>query len=83
MWDLVPKPGIEPGPPALGAGSFTSSHFHWTHPDAPIWKKLGLMEGEGLLRLEHPEDGVGQGLLALPSSLKKEMGTDANGSAMG
>ena len=41
------------------------------------------MEGEGLLRLEHPEDGVGQGLPALPSSLKKEMGTDANGSAMG
>ena len=22
MWDLVPGPGIEPGPPALGAQSF-------------------------------------------------------------
>ena len=26
MWDLVPRPGIEPGPPALGAWSLT----HWT-----------------------------------------------------
>ena len=26
MWDLVPRPGIEPGPPALGAQSLT----HWT-----------------------------------------------------
>ena len=33
-------------------------------------------EGEGLLRLEHPEDGVGQGLPALSSSLKKEMGIE-------
>ena len=33
-------------------------------------------EGEGLLRLEHPEDVVGQGLPALSSSLKKEMGTE-------
>ena len=26
MWDLVPRPGIEPRPPALGAQSLT----HWT-----------------------------------------------------
>ena len=26
MWDLVPPPGIEPRPPALGARSLT----HWT-----------------------------------------------------
>ena len=26
MWDLVPWPGIEPGPPALGAESYTLGH---------------------------------------------------------
>ena len=26
MWDLIPPPGIEPGPPALGVGSLS----HWT-----------------------------------------------------
>ena len=26
LWDLVPRPGIEPGPPALGMQSLT----HWT-----------------------------------------------------
>ena len=26
MWDLVPQPGMEPGPPALGARSLT----YWT-----------------------------------------------------
>ena len=30
MWDLVPEPGIEPGPPALGAGSL--KHCPWEAP---------------------------------------------------
>ena len=32
MWDLVPRPGIEPGPPALGAWSLN----HWTTRDVPL-----------------------------------------------
>ena len=31
MRDLVPQPGVEPGPPALGARSFT----HWTTREVP------------------------------------------------
>ena len=31
MRDLVPRPGIEPGPPALGAQSLT----HWTTREVP------------------------------------------------
>ena len=31
MRDLVPQPGIEPGPPALGAWSLT----HWTAREVP------------------------------------------------
>ena len=31
MWDLVPRPGIEHGPPALGAQSVN----HWTTREAP------------------------------------------------
>ena len=31
MWDLVPQPGIEPWPPALGARSLT----HWTTREVP------------------------------------------------
>ena len=31
MWDLVPWPGIEPGPPALGVQSLT----HWTTREVP------------------------------------------------
>ena len=34
MWDLVPWPGIEPGPPALGAQSLS----HWTTREAPECK---------------------------------------------
>ena len=32
MWDLVPWPGIEPGPPALGAQSLS----HWTTREVPL-----------------------------------------------
>ena len=32
MWDLVPRLGIEPGPPALGAQSLT----HWTTREVPL-----------------------------------------------
>ena len=31
MWDLVPWPGMEPGPPALGARSLN----HWTTSEVP------------------------------------------------
>ena len=31
MWDLVPQPGIKPGPPALGAQSLS----HWTTTEVP------------------------------------------------
>ena len=31
MWDLVPQPGIEPRPPALGVQSLT----HWTTREVP------------------------------------------------
>ena len=32
MWDLVPWPGIEPGPPALGGQSLS----HWTNQKVPV-----------------------------------------------
>ena len=32
MWDLVPQPGMEPGPPALGAWSLS----HWTTREVPL-----------------------------------------------
>ena len=32
MWDLVPQPGIEPRPPALGARSLT----HWTTREVSV-----------------------------------------------
>ena len=32
MWDLIPPPGIEPGPPALGVGSLS----HWTTREVPV-----------------------------------------------
>ena len=31
MWDLVPRPGIKPRPPALGVWSLS----HWTTREAP------------------------------------------------
>ena len=31
MWDLVPGPGIEPGPPALGAQSLPLDHQASSH----------------------------------------------------
>ena len=32
MWNLVPWPGMEPGPPALGAQSLS----HWTTREVPV-----------------------------------------------
>ena len=32
MQDLVPRPGIEPGPPALGVWSLS----HWTPREVPV-----------------------------------------------
>ena len=33
MWDLVPRAGMEPRPPALGTHSLT----HWTTREVPHW----------------------------------------------
>ena len=38
MWDLVPWPGIEPGPPALAAQGLT----HWTTREVPLHNILYL-----------------------------------------
>ena len=41
MWDLVPWPGIEPGPPALGGWSLS----HWTTRKVPVrqvWSRIWL-----------------------------------------
>ena len=42
MWDLAPRPGIEPGPPALGA----QGPSHWTTRELPslsiLWHCLSL-----------------------------------------
>ena len=46
MWDLVPQPGIEPGPPALGVWSLT----HWTTREVS-WGPL--------LEMPREESGVG------------------------
>ena len=32
IWDLVPQPGVEPGPPALGVQSLT----HWITREVPV-----------------------------------------------
>ena len=32
LWDLAPRPGIEPGPPALGAQGLS----HWTTRELPL-----------------------------------------------
>ena len=45
MWDLVPRPGVEPGPPALGAWRLT----HWTTREVSIIlmvRKLSLRNPE-------------------------------------
>ena len=39
MWDLVPRPGIKPGPPALGAHNLN----HWTAGEIP---GLTFLEGK-------------------------------------
>ena len=37
VWDLVPRPGMEPGPPALGEQSLS----HWTAREAPHLSSTG------------------------------------------
>ena len=39
MWDLVPWPGVEPRPPALGAWSLS----HWSTREVP-WKSFSMQE---------------------------------------
>ena len=46
-------------------------------------EEAGAGGRRGAMRLEHPENGVQQGLPASPSSLMKELGTDEKGSATG
>ena len=41
MWALVPQPGIESGPPALGAWNFS----HWTTRDVPHYMFVEWMNG--------------------------------------
>ena len=38
MWDLVPQPGIKPGPSALETQSFS----HWTTKEVPEGKGFNL-----------------------------------------
>ena len=47
MWDLVPWPGIEPRPPALGAPSL----IHWTTREIPYtWHfKLVILGKKGII----------------------------------
>ena len=51
MWDLVPWPGIEPRPPALGA----LSRNHWTTREAPISGLLFSQQRECLKVLKDTE----------------------------
>ena len=45
MWDLVPWPGIKPGPSALGARSLN----HWTTREVPPVFLSGESQGQGSL----------------------------------
>ena len=49
MWVLVPWPGIEPGPPALGAWS----HSHWTTKEIPQYMLLLQGLGHAILEAHH------------------------------
>ena len=51
MWDLVPWPGIEPGTPALGAGTLS----HWTTREVP-YGALSLSLPEMSQSLGHRQD---------------------------
>ena len=45
MWELVPRPGIEPGPRALGVQSFS----HWTTREVPsVWALNSLVMAPSL-----------------------------------
>ena len=46
MRDLVPQPGVEPGPPALGAQSLT----YWTTPEVPVVTFYSLI-GRGIWKI--------------------------------
>ena len=48
MWDLVPWPGMEPGPPALGVQSLS----HWTTRDVS-----DLLFAEFILASAHWDGG--------------------------
>ena len=52
MWDLVPRPGIEPGPPALEAQSLSP----WTTREVlPFWSFLSIhLSGTKYIRIVVP-----------------------------
>ena len=52
MWDLVPWPGIEPGPPALGVQSLS----HWTTREVP--HQLFLFPKKCCIGTQHPHPYV-------------------------
>ena len=54
MWDLAPRPGIEPGPPALGA----QSSSHWTTrevPELPIFFKRKIVAFIAQIHMGHQQ----------------------------
>ena len=60
MWDLAPRPGIEPGPPALGVQSPT----HWTTREVPGISILNRVPREGstekVTSLQRPKGEKGE-----------------------
>ena len=59
MWDLVPRPGIKPGPPALGMWSLS----HWTIREVP----QGVFKWQGLWSQVSEQSGCGENVICLNS----------------
>ena len=55
MWDLVPRPGIHPGPPALGVRSLS----RWTRSEVPWTPQFS---SGFTLRVVHPISSLVQSL---------------------
>ena len=64
MWDLVPWPGIKPGPPALQAWSLS----HWTTREVPKMYSFTVVEARSLKSVPLGwNQGVGRAVLPLES----------------
>ena len=59
MWDLVPRPGIKPEPPALGMWSLS----HWTIREVP----QGVFKWQGLWSQVSECSGCGENVIGLNS----------------